>query len=66
MVTGLEKLAAEFQAATTGMDEDDLFLMGAAAETVLLEKEGKAGGESLTEDEILLISAAVVDNLLGR
>jgi len=64
-MVGLEKLAAGFQAATKGMDEEDLILMGAAAETVLLDKEA-ADAESLTEDEILLISAAVVDNLLGR
>jgi len=62
-VVGLEKLAAGFQAATKGMDEDELILLGAAAETVLLEKEA---GEALTEDEVLLISAAIVDNLLGR
>lgn len=62
-MVGLEKLAAGFQAATKGMDEDELILLGAAAETVLLEKEA---GEALTEDEVLLISAAIVDNLLGR
>jgi len=62
-VVGLEKLAAGFQAATKGMDEDELILLGAAAEAVLLEKEA---GEALTEDEVLLISAAIVDNLLGR
>lgn len=65
-MVGLEKLAADFQVATKGMDEDELILMGAAAETVLLEKKAGADVEALNEDEILLISAAIVDNLLGR
>lgn len=62
---GLEKLATEFQNVTQGMDEDDLVLMGAAVETVLLEKEA-ADASDVTDDEILLISAAVVDTILGR
>lgn len=63
-MVGLEKLAAGFQAATKGMDEDDLLLLGAAAETVLLEKDAEEA--DLTENEVLLLSAAVVDSLLGR
>lgn len=66
MEKGLEKLAAHFQAATKGMDEGDLILMGAAAETVLLQKEAGAAVENLTEDEIILLSAAITDDLLGR
>jgi hypothetical protein len=64
-MTGLEKLADGFRAVTEGMDEQEIILMGAATETVLLEKRAE-DAEALTQDEILLISAAVVDNLLGR
>jgi len=65
-MVGLRKLAADFKVATEGMDEQDFILMSAAVETVLLEKEAGVSVENLTSDEILLLSAAVVDNLLGR
>lgn len=59
----LDKVAEAFKAGSRFLDDDERMILAAATETVLLEKQAGRLGE-LSEDQIVLLSAAVADNLL--
>lgn len=59
----LDKLAASFKVGSRFMDDGEQTVFAAAVEHVLLEKQaGKL--DELSEDQILLLSAAIADELL--
>lgn len=63
MSTDFEKLAESFEVGSAFMDDDERLLLSAAIETVLLEKQAGRLPE-LDEASVVLVSAAVADQLL--
>lgn len=63
MSPDFEKLAESFEVGSAFMDDDERLLLSAAIETVLLEKQAGRLPE-LDEDSVVLVSAAVADQLL--
>lgn len=59
----MTKLAACFEVASRLLDQDEKLLLASAIETVGLEKQAGHVGD-LSEEEIVLLAAAVADELL--
>ena len=63
MKLDFEKLAEKFGIGVKGMDEDERQILASAIETVILEKQ--AGNiEDLSEEQVVLLGAAVADEVL--
>ncbi len=63
MDSDLNKVAEEFMGGSLFLDEDERLVLAAATETVLLEKQAGRLGD-LDEIQIVLLGAAVADELL--
>jgi hypothetical protein len=62
----MKKLAEAFKSGSRFLDDDETVLLGSAVETIALEKKaGRLEGfESIDEKGIVLLGAAVMDDVL--
>ena len=63
MDSDLNKVAEKFMEGSQFLDEEERVVLGAAMETVLLEKQAGRLGDP-DENQIVLLGAAVADELL--
>ena len=63
MDSDLNKVAEKFMEGSQFLDEEERVVLGAAMETVLLEKQAGRLGDPV-ENQIVLLGAAVADELL--
>lgn len=68
MTIDLKKLASTAQTASRFMGEDEKILLGAAIETVVLEKQaGRLEDIGIVDEEgIVLLGASVVDEIVSK
>jgi hypothetical protein len=64
MSLDFEKLADTFRVGSRFMNDDERLVLSAAIETVLLEKQAGHLPSDLDENEIVLVGAAIADELL--